>query len=112
MIAKLAAVVVTLKETVPPLFTLMSVANPWIVASPDPVMSHSDLGLPGSWFSAGIGLLAWAVTRGPAICSPNMSARKSVEAPIVRRRNIVLVMDVIVFSGRRIGTPNSRPFVS
>ena len=35
------AVVVILKWTVSPLFTLMSVANPWMVESPPPLMSHS-----------------------------------------------------------------------
>src|SRR3954469_11886918 len=100
LIAKLAAVVVTLKETVPPLFTLMSVANPGIVASPDPLMSHSDFGLPGSWFSAGIGLLAWAAIRGPAICRPNTTARIIVARPMVVRRNVRLCIEVIRFPGR------------
>ena len=53
-----AAVVLTLKRTTPPLFTLMSVANPWIVPSPAPMMSHSLAGLPASRFSHRMGLAA------------------------------------------------------
>src|SRR5258707_448102 len=34
----------------------MSVENPWMVESPAPFTSHSAAGLPGSWFSATIGL--------------------------------------------------------
>jgi hypothetical protein len=46
--------VFTLKEIVLPRFTLMSVAKPWIVASPAPLMSHSEDGLPARQFSATI----------------------------------------------------------
>ena len=46
----------TLNDTVPPRFTLMSVAKPWMLGSPAPVMSHSLAGLPGWQFSATIGL--------------------------------------------------------
>ena len=38
--------VFTLNWMVPPRVTLMSVANPWMLASPDPEMSHSLDGLP------------------------------------------------------------------
>ena len=34
----------------------MSVANPWMLASPLPETSHSDFGLPGSWFSVATAL--------------------------------------------------------
>src|SRR3954447_5848532 len=61
--------VVTLNEIALPLLTLMSVEKPWIVASPDPDTSHSDGGLPGCWFSAGIGLLLCAVS-GPSTKEP------------------------------------------
>ena len=41
-----------LNEIVSPRLTLMSVAKPWIVRSPDPLMSHSVDGFPGLQFSA------------------------------------------------------------
>ena len=40
-----------LKPIVPPWSTLMSVAKPWIVELPAPVIPHSDSGLPGLEFS-------------------------------------------------------------
>jgi hypothetical protein len=40
-----------LKLIVLPLFTLIWVANPWIVGSPAPLTSHSDEGLPVNAFS-------------------------------------------------------------
>ena len=43
--------VLTLKPIVEPRLTLMSVANPWIDALPEPVMSHSLRGLPTRVFS-------------------------------------------------------------
>ena len=46
----------TLNETVSPRFTLMSVAKPWRLASPAPLMSHSPGGLPGRQFSASMAL--------------------------------------------------------
>src|SRR5918994_5358195 len=49
----------TLKPTVSPWFTLMSVANPWIEGSPLPLTSHSVESFPGLQFSATI-LLAGA----------------------------------------------------
>ena len=50
------AVVSTLNETVPPRLTLMSVAKPWRLASPEPLTSHSLAGLPGLQFSASMAL--------------------------------------------------------
>src|SRR5437870_3243842 len=52
------AVVSTLKWTVSPLLTLISVAKPCRLGSPAPLMSHSVAGLPGCWFSQTIGF-AW-----------------------------------------------------
>src|SRR5467141_3003221 len=75
-----------------------------MVPSPDPVTSHSDFGLPGSWFSAGIGLLACALMRGPTICNPNMSPRNKIVAPIERRRRVWLCSDVIFPLGRHTET--------
>ncbi len=48
------AFVSTLNPTVSPRLTLMSVAKPWMLESPAPVMSHSLAGLPGRQFSATI----------------------------------------------------------
>jgi hypothetical protein len=46
-----------------PRLTLISVANPWMVVSPAPLISHSLEGLPGRQFSATIGLAG--VSHGP-----------------------------------------------
>src|SRR4051812_23846835 len=59
-----AAVVVTLKRTVLPRLTLMSVANPWIALSPDPETSHSLGGLPVRLFSQTIAFDPHACARG------------------------------------------------
>jgi hypothetical protein len=48
----------TLNLTVSPRFTLISVANPWMLASPDPTMSHSPDGFPGFEFSHAMALAA------------------------------------------------------
>src|SRR5438105_3907917 len=45
------AAVLTLKLIAPPLLTDMSVANPWMLGSPEPLMSHVFCGVPGFWFS-------------------------------------------------------------
>src|SRR5438128_1389232 len=50
------AVVWILKRTVWPWLTLMSVANPWMLELPAPLMSHSLGGLPACSFSHTIGL--------------------------------------------------------
>ncbi len=49
---KADALVSTLNDTVPPRLTLMSVAKPWMLASPMPETSHSLAGLPARQFSA------------------------------------------------------------
>src|SRR5947209_493408 len=46
------AVVLILKWTAPPTFTLICVAKPWIVGSPAPLTSHVDCGVPTKQFSA------------------------------------------------------------
>src|SRR5688572_20137946 len=66
------APVFTLKRIVSPRFTLMSVANPWMLGSPSPLMSHLVDGLPGLQFSATISLAGAAhgeATRGALRCS-------------------------------------------
>ena len=50
------AVVLTLNCTVVPRLTLKSVGNPWMLASPDPLTSHSVGSLPGRQFSASMAL--------------------------------------------------------
>src|SRR5215471_6063199 len=50
-----AADVSTLKWTVSPTFTLIAVANPWMVESPAPLTSHCDDCVPVIWFSQTIG---------------------------------------------------------
>src|SRR4029450_12989772 len=55
-----------LKAIDSPMLTLMSVANPWMRGSPEPLMSHSVDGFPGLQFSATT-LLAGFV-QAPAPC--------------------------------------------
>src|SRR6266850_5338422 len=59
------ASVVILKFSVAPWLTLISVANPWMVASPDPTTSHCEAGLPGREFSHAIAF-ATGASHGPA----------------------------------------------
>src|SRR5574342_1439395 len=65
--------VLTLKATVPPGFTLMSVAKPWMVASPAPLTSQVDCAVPARQFSASMALAGEAqdapATRGMASSS-------------------------------------------
>src|ERR1700675_2134462 len=51
------ASVMILKDSVAPTFTLMSVANPWMVLLPDPTTSQTLCGVPGWEFSHTIGLV-------------------------------------------------------
>lgn len=57
--------VLILKDSVPPTFTLIDVAKPWIVESPIPFTDQSLDGSPGSWFSHAI-VLAHAAAAGRA----------------------------------------------
>src|SRR3954471_4270254 len=45
------ATVLTLKDSVSPTLTLISVAKPWIAAVPEPLTSHVLCGVPGFVFS-------------------------------------------------------------
>src|SRR5437016_2331346 len=63
------AEVFTLKWTVWPASTLMSVAKPWMPASPAPLTSHSLGGLPALVFSHATGLTTGG-PHGPAACAP------------------------------------------
>ncbi|WBB95758.1 MULTISPECIES: hypothetical protein [unclassified Solwaraspora] len=50
----------TLKPICSPAFTLIEVAKPWIVGSPTPEMSHTELGVPDLLFSQAITLIGGA----------------------------------------------------
>ena len=50
------AVVLTLKLSVSPTLTLISVAKPWMVVLPEPLTSQVLLGVPGLLFSQATGL--------------------------------------------------------
>src|SRR5687768_9302036 len=85
-----AASVLILKVSVPPLLTLMSVAKPWMVASPTPATSHSLAGDPGLEFSQGMGLGPGA-SHGPAEAAgrrrtPALKASGPVAAPAAASR--------------------------
>jgi hypothetical protein len=54
-----------LKAIDSPMLTLMSVANPWMRGSPDPLMSHSVDGFPGLQFSATTLLAGFAHAAAP-----------------------------------------------
>jgi len=67
-----------------PLLLEMSVAKPWMLASPDPEMSHSLAGLPGLEFSHGI-RLAIDGSQGSAACTgltdpPKRRTKRAVTA--------------------------------
>ena len=69
----------TLKPTVCPWSTLMSVAKPWIVEDPAPVMPHSLSGLPGRVFSHAIGLVTGA-SHGAAVAgADSVTTDRTVE---------------------------------
>src|SRR5205823_15015173 len=81
-----------LKSSVPPGATLMSVANPWMLASPAPDTSHWLAGSPGFWFSQVTGLtvgpqaLAAATCgcRGPLTAAAMSPAASNARTPIRR----------------------------
>src|SRR5215472_12955506 len=74
-------VLLILKETVWPTFTEMFVAKPWMPGSPaSPLgVSQTDWGVPGSWFSQGMGLAvqstAWTGTARNAIPGSRIVSR-------------------------------------
>jgi hypothetical protein len=78
-------VVVTLKRTVAPALTLMSVAKPWSVASPLPVMSHSLDGFPVRLFSQTIAFEPQPCARGAELWVS--AAASAASRPRVRRTN-------------------------
>src|SRR4029453_18138844 len=72
-----------LKAIDSPMLTLMSVANPWMRGSPDPLMSHSVEGFPALQFSATIllGGFVHALAACGARCAlPERAARPTVVA--------------------------------
>ena len=74
----------TLKPMVEPRLTLMSVANPWIEALPEPVMCHSVLGLPVLVFSQAISLTTGASHGAAAAFGGGSTTRRT--APKLRAR--------------------------
>ena len=69
----------TLNDTVCPWSTLMSVANPWIASLPDPLMSHSEAGLPTLVFSHATGLVIGA-SHGAAAAGAAPAPRSRADA--------------------------------
>src|SRR4029078_13107554 len=93
------AVVFTLNDTVLPRFTLMSVANPWIVASPEPTTSHSVDGAPVFWFSQAMRFGPPAAhARGPMNCAA--AATTSIAATHVRRTHEDTDRDMTILSSK------------
>src|SRR3954471_19195426 len=102
LIENVEAVVVTLKAIALPLLTLMSVANPWMVLSPDPVTSHSDFGLPASWFSHTTGFGPHCALSGhPAGRNAATRTTRATPAPGISRRTVCDRRDVMALPGCR-----------
>src|SRR5512144_2595946 len=85
------AAVSILKPSVSPTLTLISVANPWIVLLPAPLMPHSLSGLPGLLFSQATGLTIGA-SHGAAVAGPagSTTVRPAVASAPARRTSRVL----------------------
>ena len=66
--------------------TLMSVANPWIEASPAPVTSHTEAGVPGLLFSQTMGLIVGPQALCPVARSWARKQTASRDAANARRR--------------------------
>src|SRR5436190_21149355 len=82
--------VLILKLTVCPTFTLMSVAKPWIVASPAPVTSHTVSGVPVWLFSHATALISGlhgsvAALAGCAPTPPRATHNVAIVTPAIRR---------------------------
>ena len=79
-----------MKPTVEPRLTLMSVAKPWMEALPEPVMSHSLLGLPGLVFSQAISLTTGAsqaaAAAGTGTAATNATPKLNASRMARRRR--------------------------
>src|SRR5919202_2198549 len=78
------AAVLTLKRTVSPRLTLMSVAKPWIDVLPAPVTSHVERGVPGFVFSQAIGFVTGCAHGSAASASPEPPRRAAVRVPAAR----------------------------
>src|SRR5215813_6410404 len=86
------AVVLILKDSVSPRFTLIDVAKPWIVGSPAPLTCQSLAGSPGKVFSQAITLITGG-PHGPAAragraetTDSRLSGRASMSPRTARRR--------------------------
>src|SRR5262245_48531284 len=61
----------------------MSVANPWMLASPAPLTSHCVAGLPGSAFSAAISFdPTETLSARVAVCAPALTRTVGLETPV------------------------------
>src|ERR1700752_1557183 len=98
------ASVSTLKPTVWPWSTLMSVAKPWMLADPAPVMPHSLSGLPGRVFSHATGLTIGtshgAATAGALVVTTPSPARIRIRTDNSDRRRGSSTMAPPDFSSR------------
>src|SRR6476646_11366938 len=81
--------VLILKVTVSPRFTLIAVANPWMVESPAPLTCQSLAGSPARVFSQAITLVTGG-PQGPAAAAGTAKAVGS--APIARSRSATVTM--------------------
>src|ERR1700722_12108081 len=94
------ASVLTLKVIVCPTFTLISVANPWMVGSPAPLTSHWLGGFPGRQFSASIGFA------GALQFCPKAAEEKPKHTRTTHRKAKERTRVFIVFSPTRVDQQN------
>ena len=66
----------TLKRTVSPWLTLMSVAKPWMVVSPATGTSHSLAGAPACWFSQTMALMPQPLGLRPVIAKERQGCHR------------------------------------
>ena len=81
--------VLILNDSVWPTFTLIDVANPWIVESPMPVTCQSLGGSPGNAFSHATGFAHEASAGDGAVPASPSSTIAASDAIIVRRRTLI-----------------------
>ena len=77
-----------------PTLTLIFVAKPWMVESPSPATSQSDVGVPGLEFSHATGLVT-GVAQGSVAAWPVAGSRASAAAAATRPRISRLAMGMV-----------------
>jgi hypothetical protein len=87
----------TLKLIACPRLTLIFVAKPWMVGSPAPATSQSDVGVPGLEFSHATGLVT-GVAQGSAAAWPLAGSSASASAANASARASRLVVGVVSVS--------------